>query len=103
MSKKCERPFIDLPTEDQIHKTALIEEFKEHKGNKVLVISPSFPFFFIGRIEKVAGDQAYLYVETTPIQELEDRIWSIQITQIELFYIEKAGGPPLPKLDDHIC
>ena len=103
MSREHEYANSDLSTVDQIHKTALIKEFKRNKGNRALIISPSFPFFFIGRIKKVVGDHAFLYVETTPIQELEDRIWVIHITRIELFFIEKEGGPRLPELDDHIC
>jgi hypothetical protein len=39
-------------------------------------------------------------VQTTSIGELENRIWSIHIHQIELFYIEQEGLPAIPELRD---
>lgn len=85
---------------NDIHDQAIIQHFKNGIGHKVLVLSPSYPYIFIGKINKVLGDTVEIDVETTHFAQLENRSWYIHIHNIEVFYIERPGAPKIPKLDD---
>ncbi|MGM8212698.1 hypothetical protein ACLIBH_07875 [Virgibacillus sp. W0430] len=86
-----------------IHQQALIEHIATGVGQRILILTPSFPFFFIGVILEVIDDFVRVAVETTPLQELENKQWYIHIDEIELFYIEFPNGPQIPELDDDVC
>ncbi|RXJ02414.1 hypothetical protein DS745_06840 [Anaerobacillus alkaliphilus] len=83
-----------------IHDDALIDHFIKGIGQRVFILTPSFPFMFIGKILNVMDDIVELEVETTHFSQLEDRIWMIHIHTIEVFYIEREDGPLIPELGD---
>ena len=93
---------ITIPSNNDIHDEALINEFVNGIGKNVFILTPSFPFVFIGRIEDVVGDHVVVDVRVTTIGELENRNWSIHVHQIEVFYIEQKGMPKIPELKDGI-
>lgn len=95
-------PTINLPSINDIHDEALIQHFREFIGHKMLAIMPSFPFIFIGEICDVIEDHIVIDVETTMISNLEDKIWFMHVHEIELFYIERDGGPRIPELRDDL-
>ncbi len=83
-----------------IHDDAIVGIFKDSIGKKVFILTPSYPFVFIGNIEEVFDDLLLLQVETTLTPQLENKQWHIHIHQIEVFYIEKKNGPKIPELRD---
>lgn len=91
---------ITLPSVNDIHDEALHRQFEISVGKKVFILSPSYPFVFIGRILRVVGDTVVVDVETTTVGELEHREWFIHLDQIEVFYIEQRGLPRIPELRD---
>jgi hypothetical protein len=76
----------------------LICYFKKNLSKKALLLTPSFPYLFIGTIEDVLNDCVVIDVETTHLEQLENRAWHINIEEIETFYIEE-DGKPIPKLN----
>ncbi|TFE01617.1 hypothetical protein [Jeotgalibacillus salarius] len=82
------------------HEEGLIQFVSEHAGAKMLAMTSSFPYFFIGRIIKVMDDYVILSVETTNVAELENREWHLHIHDIEVFYIERDGWPAIPDLKE---
>jgi hypothetical protein len=93
---------ILIPSNNDIHDEALINEFKAGVGLKILIMTPSYPFIFIGRIVEVVGDSVAVDVQVTTIGELENRVWFIHIHNIEVFYIEQRGLPRIPDLRDDL-
>lgn len=77
---------------------ALRAEFVKGIGKKAFFLTSQFPFIFIGVIQAVVEDYIVVKVETTQIQQLEDRIWQIHMDTINVFYIEREGGPKIPEL-----
>ncbi|WP_461480200.1 hypothetical protein [Paenibacillus sp. PvR052] len=53
----------------------------------------------IGRIDRMVSDFVVLEAETTNINELDGRMISVHIDQIEVFYIEGKHGVKIPRLD----
>jgi hypothetical protein len=102
MSHENGFPEIEFPSINDIHDEALIQHFMDGINHKVLIITPSFPFLFIGKIIKVVEDHVVVDVQITPIHELENRRWHIHIHQIELFFIERPEGPRIPELSDQL-
>jgi hypothetical protein len=92
--------FSQMTDVNEIHDQAIIQHFKNGINHKALVLSPSYPYIFIGIIKKVLGDTVEIDVETTHFAQLENRNWYIHIHNIEIFYIERPGAPKIPKLDD---
>ncbi|MCM3664968.1 hypothetical protein M3204_11165 [Mesobacillus subterraneus] len=92
--------FSQVTDVNEIHDQAIIQHFKNGINHKALVLSPSYPYIFIGIIKKVLGDTVEIDVETTHFAQLENRKWYIHIHNIEVFYIERPGAPKIPKLDD---
>jgi hypothetical protein len=92
--------FSQMTDVNEIHDQAIIQHFKNGINHKALVLSPSYPYIFIGIIKKVLGDTVEIDVETTHFAQLENRKWYIHIHNIEVFYIERPGAPKIPKLDD---
>ncbi|PLT34064.1 hypothetical protein [Bacillus sp. V5-8f] len=101
MKLKRENFDFSEPSSNDIHDEALIHEFMENIGENVLILTPSYPFVFIGKIVEIVDDHAVVDVETTTIVELEKRKWHIHIHQIEAFYIERKGLPAIPNLKDN--
>lgn len=85
---------------NEIHDQALIQTFENSIGKKVLILSPSFPFLFIGMIQDVQEDLVLLDVDTTQYQQLENRLWYVHLHQIEVFYIEEENSPAIPSLNE---
>ncbi|WP_100372898.1 hypothetical protein [Bacillus sp. FJAT-45037] len=83
-----------------IHDQALIQEFINGIGENVFLLTPSFPYVFIGTLVDVVEDYAVIDVSVTTISELENRQWQIHIHQIEAFYIQREGQPRIPELKD---
>ncbi|WP_238985055.1 hypothetical protein [Bacillus kwashiorkori] len=84
------------------HEEAMVELLLESIDKRIFLLTRSFPFVFIGKIIAVHGDYVQVKVDTTPIQELENRLWSIHIHRIEIFYIEEENGPKIPKLINNL-
>lgn len=83
-----------------IHDEAMIAAFRRGIGKRVFILTPSFPFMFVGKIKDVVEDMAVLDVETTSVAALEDSEWTVHIHNVEVFYIEKANGPKIPNLKE---
>ncbi len=83
-----------------IHDEALIQHFIDGVGRKAFILIPNFPFMFIGVIREVVDDHAIIDVETTSQAVLENREWHIHIHSVEVFFIERDGGPRIPELKD---
>ncbi|WP_144553688.1 hypothetical protein [Peribacillus simplex] len=92
--------FLDSHAINTIHDEELINHFRDGIGHKVLILTPSYPFMFIGEIISVIEDSVEVFVETTQFSQLENRIWFIHIDSIEVFYIERPGEPRIPELND---
>jgi hypothetical protein len=92
--------FSDSHAINTIHDEELINHFRDGIGHKVLILTPSYPFMFIGEIISVIEDSVEVFVETTQFSQLENRIWFIHIDNIEVFYIERPGEPRIPELND---
>jgi hypothetical protein len=95
-----ELPNTASPATNTIHDEALMQHFKDGIGRKVFILTPSFPFVFIGKIIDMIDDNVVIDVETTTIAQLENRIWNVHIHQVEAFFIERDDGPKIPKLKD---
>jgi hypothetical protein len=93
-------PDIDVHSINIMHDAALIQTFRDGIGKKVLIITPSFPYVFIGRIVEMIEDFVVVDVKVTLISELENRQWEIHVHRIEAFYIEQKGQPKIPDLKD---
>ncbi|MBT2758778.1 hypothetical protein J7E71_23180 [Mesobacillus foraminis] len=87
---------------NRIHHIAMVTNFTENIGRKAFILTPSYPFMFIGEIMDVMGDLVEIAVETTHFSQLEDRSWFIHVDNIEVFYIEMPGEPCIPELRDDI-
>ncbi|UHA59774.1 hypothetical protein KDJ21_024050 [Metabacillus litoralis] len=79
---------------------AITDHFTENIGKRVFVLTPSFPFMFVGEILDVMEDMVLIDVEATHFAQLENRTWFIHIHNIEVFYIEQEGGVEIPRLTD---
>ena len=90
----------DCPSINTTDDEALVETFIDGIGSKVLILTPSYPFLFIGEILDVIEDAVEVCVEVTQFSQLENRNWFIHIHNIEVFYIEQPGQPRIPELDD---
>ncbi|QOY35204.1 hypothetical protein AWH56_021265 [Anaerobacillus isosaccharinicus] len=88
------------PMINVIHDQALVQEFIDGIGKNILILTPSFPYVFIGKLVDVIEDHAIVDVKVTTISELEDRQWHVHIHQIEAFYIQRKGQPRIPELKD---
>lgn len=91
---------MTFPGINEVRNQAITEHFREGIGQRVFILFPNFPFMFIGIIQDVVDDLLELFVETTQIAQLENRIWHIHIHNIEVFFIEREGGPQIPQLVD---
>ncbi|QVY63650.1 hypothetical protein J1899_05155 [Cytobacillus gottheilii] len=89
---------MNFPTVNVIHDQALVETFVEGIGKNIFILTPSYPFVFIGKLVDVIEDQAVVDVKVTSISELENRQWFIHIHSIEVFYIQQKGMPRIPEL-----
>ncbi|WP_078544054.1 hypothetical protein [Litchfieldia alkalitelluris] len=83
-----------------LHDQGLIDHFTRGIGERVFVLTPSFPFMFVGTIVDVVTDIVVIEVEVTQFPQLEERTWYIHIHNIEVFYIEREGEPKIPELND---
>lgn len=89
-----------MPSNNDIHDEALINEFEENIGKNIFIMTPSYPFVFIGKIVELVGDSVVVDVKIASIGELENRLWFIHVHNIEVFYIEQKGLPKIPQLED---
>lgn len=92
--------FTKMTDVNEIHDQAIVQHFKDGINHKAFILSPSYPYIFIGSIKDVIGDTVEIEVETTHFAQLENRTWYVHIHNIEVFYIERNGAPKIPKLDD---
>ncbi|OZM57120.1 hypothetical protein CIB95_06525 [Lottiidibacillus patelloidae] len=65
--------------------------FKKNLCKRALIMTPSFPYLYVGVIEDVLKECVVIDVETTHLEQLENRIWHINFEDIEVFYIEDDG------------
>ncbi|MFJ7831029.1 hypothetical protein ACQKL6_17155 [Peribacillus sp. NPDC097197] len=92
--------YFDCQSINTIHDEALVNNFRDGIGLRALILTPSYPFMFIGEILDVVEDVAKICVEITQFSQLENRNWFVHIHNIEVFYIERPGKPRIPELDD---
>jgi hypothetical protein len=83
-----------------IHDQAIIDHFTAGIGHRVFILTPSYPFMFIGMIMDVVEDMVVVDVETTHFSQLEGRTWFIHVHNAEVFYIERDGEMRIPELKD---
>ncbi|MCI2255581.1 hypothetical protein L2D08_14505 [Domibacillus sp. PGB-M46] len=83
-----------------MHDMALVEHFRAAIGMRTFILTPSYPFMFVGEIVSMVGDQVEIFAETTHFAQLEKRNWLIHVHNIEVFYIEFPGDPRIPELND---
>lgn len=95
-------PQLQVISVNELHDEALIQAFEKGIGNKTLIITPSFPFIFIGKIQEVIEDHVVIEVDVTLFSELESRLWNVHIHQVEVFYIESDGKPLIPEMHDYV-
>lgn len=100
MSRRKQDEFMGNSSKYKSSTDTLIQHFRNNINNKILILTSSFPFVFIGHIKEVIDDMVSIDVETTLISTLESRIWFVNINRIELFYIEENGGVKIPDLQD---
>ena len=93
------QPLHPRPPHHDRRTSALQQVFIDADGLRVLLLTSQFPFFFIGTILDVLDDYIQLDVETTHIDQLEQRNWYIHLDTINAFYIEREGAPPIPELN----
>jgi len=79
--------------------TALREEIVQGIGRRALFLTAQFPFLLIGEILDVVSDYIQIDVETTHIEQLENRVWTLNIDTINAFYIERPGQTQIPDLN----
>jgi len=77
----------------------LLDVFVEGIGRRALLLTSQFPFLYIGVILDAFDDMIKIDVETTHIEQLENRIWILHLGTVNSFYIEREGQPPIPKLN----
>lgn len=80
---------------------ALVTYFRRNIGRRVFILTESFPFMFIGKIQDVHGDMLVLDVETTSVPALEGKVWNVHIDSIDLFYVETGIGAKIPHLKNN--
>jgi hypothetical protein len=80
-----------------MNENSLTKLFEANVNKRTLLMTPSYPYIFIGEIKKVLQDSVVIKVETTHIEQLENRDWHISIEEIETFYIEEEDRP-IPNL-----
>ncbi|MFD2213359.1 hypothetical protein [Metabacillus endolithicus] len=97
MSKKSNLDPSDI---NVLRDQAIIDYFTENIGQRAFVLTPSFPFMFVGEILDVMEDMVLIDVEATHFSQLENRTWFIHAHQIEIFYVEREGEARIPKLND---
>ncbi len=85
---------------DGMRNAALRQEFEKSIGCRVLFLTSQFPYLFIGEIREVITDFIAIDVETTHIEQLENRVWTLHLDTINAFYIERAGQPSIPNLNN---
>lgn len=98
MSNESNFAWLNFPTTNVIHDQALVEDFVNGIGKNIFILTPSYPFVFIGKLVDVIEDQAVVDVKVTSISELENRQWFIHIHTIEVYYIQQKGMPKIPEL-----
>jgi hypothetical protein len=98
MTHTTDGNWIHSPSINDIHDEGVIQDFRDGIGKKVFILTPSFPFVFIGKIVEVIEDYVLLDTQVTTIAELENRNWFIHVHSIETYYIETKGLPRIPKL-----
>ncbi|AXI10092.1 hypothetical protein CV093_15565 [Oceanobacillus sp. 143] len=97
MSRNIFNNGTDVSIND-IHDEALVQHFKDGIGNRVFLLIPNFPFMLIGMIKDVIDDHVEINVETSTQAVFENRLWQVHIHAIEVFFIEREGGPQIPVL-----
>lgn len=80
-----------------LRRMVVSQAFTEGIGEKAFIMTPDFPFVFIGIIADVQSDYVILDTETTNISALDGLVFRIHLDEITVFYIED-GGPKIPKI-----
>ncbi len=80
-----------------VRRAAVAKTLKESVGKRILILTAEFPFLIIGKIKKVEGDYVYVYIETTNVDEFEERTIRIHVDRIVVFHIESTKYP-IPKI-----
>lgn len=81
-----------------IRNAVVTREFAENQETRVFILIAQFPFLVIGSIDEVVSDYVIVDAEVTNVSELDGEKYRIHIDDIEVFYIEKEGKPPIPDL-----
>lgn len=90
-------PQPELFNINALRRMVVSQAFTEGIGEKAFIMTPDFPFVFIGIIAEVQSDFVILDTETTNISALDDLVFRIHLDDITVFYIEN-GGPKIPKI-----
>ncbi|MFD2700577.1 hypothetical protein ACFSVM_08845 [Paenibacillus shunpengii] len=76
-----------------LRQEALVEEFNQAVGNRILVLTESYPFFFVGEIVEVRADTVYILVDLSNIPEFDNVNLRTQINNIQVYFIETPDNP----------
>lgn len=81
------------PSVNRIRQEALVAEFREYIGNRILVMTESYPFFYVGRITDVESDTVFIKVEISNVPEFDNIVLRIHIENIQVYFIETPQHP----------
>lgn len=81
------------PSVNRIRQEALVAEFREYIGNRVLVLTESYPFFYVGRITDVESDTIFIKVELSNVPEFDNVVLRTHIDNIQVYFIETPQHP----------
>ena len=78
---------------NEIRQEALVAEFRESIGSRILVLTESYPFFFVGRITNVESDTVFIKVELCNVPEFDNVVLRTHIDNIQVYFIETPLHP----------
>lgn len=85
-----------------IRQAVVSQEFRNHIGERVLVLIEQYPFLIIGTIRDVVSDFVLIKAEVTNVSELDGELFRIHTDEIDVFFIED-GVHQIPDIRDNFC
>lgn len=71
-----------------VRRAVVSQAFEEGVGRRAFVMTPEYPYVFIGEIKQVNSDYVLILAESTNITALDGYLFRIHIDDIEVFFIE---------------
>ncbi|MCA1032565.1 hypothetical protein LCL95_16250 [Bacillus timonensis] len=73
--------------------------FEDNLNKRTFFLISQYPYMLIGNVTDVVDDYLEVSVDTSIIEQFEQRIWYVHIDLIQTFYTEEEGGPTIPSLN----